>query len=92
MNTLKVELIEKITVLLNELNLSKPPQESLEWYLLSNLNQYLHSIDVASDHKEISNSTKIFSGFCTESMNWDTELYRKCVDITKVGFQLSKGR
>lgn len=90
MKIIKAVLIEEINRIIQELRFLKPKQESLEWYLLNNLNTYLQSIERADENIKIKNATEIFGMFCTESMNWDTDLYKKCMEITKIDFKLCK--
>jgi hypothetical protein len=66
------------------------PKESLEWYLSNNLNEYLRSIEESTKPIDILRATKLLSRFCTESMDWDTEIYKKCGDIMRIGYMLGR--
>lgn len=90
MKLYKENLIKQASSFLKELEHLNPKHGSLEWYLSNNLQTYLFSIKNADNQTEIQIATKILSRFCTESMDWDTELYKKCTDLTKTGFQLGK--
>ncbi len=90
MNSAKQGFINEIKLFSDELNSKNPRQESLEWYLLNNLKNYLHSISHAQSSQDIIRATKIFSRFCVESMDWNNELYKKCSHITHMGLQFSK--
>lgn len=90
MKITKLLLIQEINHLIQEIKFSNPKRESLEWYLLNNLNTYLMSIEHADGSDEIKNATKIFGMFCTDGMDWNTDLYKKCMELTQVGLRLSK--
>ena len=90
MKLTKEQLIKKTEFFLEEIESFKPKNETLEWYLSNNLKKYLESIRFANGSTEIRNATRILSRFCTESMNWDTDLYKKCTAITSVGFKIGK--
>lgn len=91
MNAEKALLLEEIKNYIQELRFLRPEKETLEWYLINNLSQYLAMVERTDEPIEIHNATSIFSRFCTESMDWDTSIYKKCMGITKIGFQLGKG-
>lgn len=86
----KLELIKQTTSFLGEIESLKPQKETLDWYLSNHLKKYLVSVKKADKPLEIRNATGILSRFCTESMDWDTELYKKCTVITSIGFKLGK--
>jgi hypothetical protein len=79
MSLSKSMLIENVDSFLQEIELSNPKQETIEWYLFNNLKKYLSSIADTENPIEIKNATGRLSIFCTESMNWDSELYKKCM-------------
>lgn len=86
----KAILIAQTNYFLIEMESLNVDHKSVEWYLSNNLKKFLHSVQTANTPFEIKNATKILSRFCTESMNWDTKLYAKCIVLTRIGFQLGK--
>ena len=86
----KSMLLEKTRSLLEEFKSSNPERESLEWYLINNLTNYLNTIDQANKPYVIKSATANFGRFCTESMDWDTALNKKCTAITEIGYQLGR--
>ncbi len=92
MRPYKLALIEQANSFLTEIESLNPQRESVEWHLSNNLKKFLESVKVTNSFPEIKNATRILSKFCTESMDWDTELYRKCIAITQIGFKLGKAK
>lgn len=83
-------LLERIDALLAELASQPSARESLEWYLQNNLNSLRRNLVSAGTKRDITNAARAFTRFCTESMDWNTELYRKCTVITELAFRLGK--
>ncbi|MBA2655187.1 MAG: hypothetical protein H0U71_09025 [Gammaproteobacteria bacterium] len=90
MNVKKLELINRTNQYINELKSHSPQIETLEWYLINNLEEYLNSIKKANSGIEIEKASKILDRFCLESMDWDTTIFKKCSELTKFGLKLSK--
>ncbi len=86
----KNQLIIEVRSFLNALAVQQPKQESLEWYLANNLEDYLKDLEEAQKPNEIKVATKILSRFCIESMDWDTPLFKRCTKITELGLKVSK--
>ncbi len=86
----KETLLQEARAFLDELSSQPMTEGSLEWYLSNNLRDYVESVERSDSAKAIKNATRILSRFCTESMNWDTILYRRCTEITEAGFKLAK--
>lgn len=63
-------------------------QGSLEWYLQNNLNEFASS--VSNGGRDLENASRALMRFCTESMDWDTPLYRAAVSIAESGSRLAK--
>lgn len=87
---LQTELTTNLNNMKEEIQSKNAKRESLEWYLLNNIELYLRSLDSAKSYRDFDNAVSIFSRFCTESMDWDAPLYKSCTNITKLGFKLSK--
>ncbi|OGT26075.1 MAG: hypothetical protein A3B71_04235 [Gammaproteobacteria bacterium RIFCSPHIGHO2_02_FULL_42_43] len=86
----KQQLINEVQTFLQELKKNNPERESLEWYLINNLNRYLESLTAAGSAQEIKIATKILSRFCVDCMNWDTTLFKQCTKITHLGLKIAK--
>ncbi len=86
----KNKLISEVEVLLSELDVQQPQQESLEWYLKNNLYDYLQDVEKTNNANDLKIATKILSRFCLESMDWDTPLFKRCTKITELGLKVSK--
>lgn len=86
------KLLEQIDALLAELALQPCNRESLEWYLQNNLTSLRRDLVSAPTPHAFNNATTAFSRFCTESMDWNTELFRRCTAITELAFRVSKER
>lgn len=87
---LKVKLHQQLTSLLAEVEAISPQPESLEWYLANQVRKYVSALDAAGSAQDVENCTAVFSRFCTESMDWDTALYKRCAEATALGFKLAK--
>jgi hypothetical protein len=83
-------LIDKTQIFLNTIEKKAPKRESLEWYLINNLKDFLISIKQAQSKQALNTATRILSRFCLESMDWDTELFKTCSEITELGLKISK--
>jgi len=84
------DVISAIDMLLIKLERQGPGSDSVEWFLINQLKDYKRLIQHAKSKQEIADATIGLSRFCTESMNWDTELYRECTEITRLGRRLAK--
>lgn len=80
----------QIDLLVKELKSASPKKESLEWYLINNLEKYLVSLNESETKGDILRATKIFSRFCIDSMDWDTEIFRKYSVLTDGVSKLAK--
>ena len=85
----KKQLISEVEIFLDELKKKNPGRESLEWYLINNLNNYLISLTAAETAKEIKLATAKFDMFCIDCMNWDTPLFKRCANISDIGFKIA---
>ncbi|MBI2779500.1 MAG: hypothetical protein HYX62_06945 [Gammaproteobacteria bacterium] len=86
----KQSVIESIDALIAKLELEKPQKDSLEWYLMNNLRAYRDALLAATEGREVERATHALSRFCTESMDWDTEVFRQCTAITTKGMRLAR--
>lgn len=84
------ELIQSVDLLLNELTSNAIKEDGLEWYLINNLSDYRSVLNNNPTPLELENATRALTWFCTESIDWDTDLYKVCSEITIRGMSLSK--
>lgn len=87
---MKEKLQMQLASLLSEVEHRLPKNDSLEWYLANQIRRYIVALESSTSKQEIENATAMFSRFCTESMDWDTSLYKKCAAITASGTKLAK--
>lgn len=86
----KQELLIDARLLIDELEKDQPEKESLEWYLINNLNSYISALEEAATSEQIKVATHVFRRFYLESMDWDTPLFKRCSDLSKTATKLSK--
>ncbi|ODB95144.1 hypothetical protein A3197_17425 [Candidatus Thiodiazotropha endoloripes] len=86
----KDELLDESRALLDDLTNQSIIEGSLEWYLNNNLRLFIESIEQSGSAKEIVNAARTLSRFCTESMDWETDLYLRCANLIESGFRLGK--
>lgn len=67
------QLLTSVDALLSRLNGS---ESELEGTLRGLLREYRVSVVAATSPQDIRNSTAALTRFCTEHMDWDSELYR----------------
>lgn len=82
------ELLNELNALAKIIDGKKPERETIEWYLLNNINTYISSIECAQSNNDVENASEVFSRFCTDSMDWDTDLYKMCSEIINRAFKL----
>ncbi len=78
---------QQFLLMLEKRNLAN---ESLEWYLVNQLKAYLTSLSTATSTQEIRMAAEKLNMFCVESMDWDTDLFKRCSAITKNALRFSK--
>jgi len=81
-------LAQEIEALSAQIAESATVQGSLEWYLQNNLNEFASS--VSNGGGDLENASRALMRFCTESMDWDTSLYRAAISIAEGGLLLAK--
>lgn len=86
----KRELIRETQSFLTELKKNEPRKESLEWYLINNLINYLSVLNTSKTAMEIKTATEKLDMFCIECMDWNTPLFKRCTKITDLGLKLVK--
>jgi hypothetical protein len=53
------------------------------------LEEYRSAVEVSRSKLETDNATRMFCRFCTESMDWETPLYKSCMEIASMGWKLA---
>jgi hypothetical protein len=81
-------LIQEIEALQDKIATAAATQESLEWYLKNNLDDFAAAVQAGG--KDLENAARVLMRFCTESMDWDTPLYREAIGIAENGLRLAK--
>lgn len=79
--------MEKLIQMLNELiqgiEADTPKSESVQWYLLNNLQSFKQTVENSPSRHEIENEARILSRFCIDSMDWDDPLFKAATAITE---------
>lgn len=86
----KIELISELEKVIVEYDLQKSTPDTHEWYLFNNTKKYIDALKIAHTSMEVKNAATVYGMFCTESMDWDTELYKKCAALTEMGYKLAR--
>jgi len=85
------EFVALIDQVLDEFKSDSPKNGSLEWYLsnhISKLSEHCHKSNSAN---EVSNSIKSLMHFATDSLDWNSELSKKVIQISEYHSGLIKG-
>jgi len=90
MNINKKNIINALENLIIEYNLRNSISDTHEWYLFNNTIKYIYSLKTVNTPSDIKNAAITYGMFCTESMDWDTELYKECVALMKMGHKLAR--
>lgn len=92
MNINKEYLINELEKFIIVYDLKKSVPDTHEWYLFNNTKRYIDALKIADSPSDIKNATTAYGMYCTESMDWDTELYNKCVALIETGYKLAQVR
>ena len=57
--------------------------DSLEAYLRNHLTRFRERAVAATKPADVKNSANTLSSFCVEHMNWDSDLYRRCMALVQ---------
>ena len=57
--------------------------ENIEAYLRDQLTSLREGAVAATEPRDVKNSANALAGFCTEHMNWDSDLYRRCIALVE---------
>lgn len=63
----------------DELEAANPKPGSAEWYLLNQLEPFLHTLE--SDGSPQRGSTESLGRFCVDSLEWSSPLYARCIAL-----------
>lgn len=78
----KKEIIEIVNIVLENFCKGNIQKETLEWYLKNQLNTYLLAINIADTWVELDKANKILRGFLIDSMDWNTDIFKRCSEVT----------
>jgi hypothetical protein len=84
------QLRELTDAILSELKEAAPARQSVEWYLANNLEVFREVLLKNPNRAELAAATAALSRFCTDSMEWKSELFGRVTKITDLGARLSK--
>jgi hypothetical protein len=57
--------------------------DNLEASLRNHLTSFRVGAVAATEPRDVKNSARALSLFCTEHMNWDSDLYRRCMALVQ---------
>jgi hypothetical protein len=77
------EFVALIDQVLGELKSTSPEQGSLEQYLGSHISRLSENCHNSSSASEVSNSIKSLMHFATDSIDWNSELSKKVIQIAE---------
>jgi hypothetical protein len=84
------KLVNDVEALIAELEKVMFAHESIEWYLVNNLHDYLKILREKPNSKAIGDASRALSRFCTDSLDWDTAVYKTCSAIASEGHRIAK--
>lgn len=77
------KLLEMLISLVERIELRAPEMESVEWYLLNNLNRFKEILENSPSKHEFENGMRVLSRFCIDSMDWNSPLFKAATSITE---------
>jgi hypothetical protein len=86
----KEYLINELEKLIAEHDLQKSTPNTHKWHLLNNTKKYIDALKAADTPIDVKNAVTDYGMFCTESMDWDTELYKKSSALTEMGYKVAR--
>ena len=85
------EFVALIDQVLGELKSGSPEHGSLEWYLINHISKLSENCHKSNSANEVNNSVKSLMHFATDSLDWDSELSKKVIQISEYHSSLIKG-
>jgi hypothetical protein len=82
-------LMDKIEALQLKIADAATLHGSLESYLNNNLADLAVVVGKNGGGQDLERASRALMRFCTESLDWDTPLYRECIAVAEEGRQLS---
>ncbi len=70
------ELLAKVKRLSAELESKKPAKESVEWYMINNLNTFEERIREAEIDDDLRVASRILTRFAVDSLDWGSPLMK----------------
>jgi len=86
------EFVAIVDDLLGEIKSANPSRDSQEWYLSNHLSKLADNCNRSSNASEVSNSVKSLVRFATDSLDWNSEISNKVIQISEYHSGLIKGR
>ncbi|MBN8432264.1 hypothetical protein JF535_15555 [Microbulbifer salipaludis] len=85
------EFVALIDQVLGEIKSRSPEHGSLEWYLSNHISKLSENCHKSNSASEVSNSIKSLMRFAADSLDWDSELSKKVIQISEYHSGLIKG-
>lgn len=63
--------------------LSTIPSDGANAYLRHAVMEFRQAVDAAREPSDATNAGRALSRFCTDTLDWDTDLYRRCMLLVK---------
>ena len=85
------EFVALVDQVLGDIKSESPERDSLEWYLSNHLSKLSENCHKSSSASEVGNSIKSLMNFATDSLDWNSELSKKVIQISEYHSGLIKG-
>ena len=86
----KEYLINELEKFIAEYDLQKSIPDTHEWYLFNNTKKYMNTLKAANTSSDVKYAATQYGIFCTESMDWNTDIYKKCAALSEMGYKLAR--
>ena len=85
------EFVAVVDDVFSEIKSTNPSRDTLEWYLKNYLSKLAENCHRSSNASEVSNSINSLVRFSTDSLDWDSEISDRVIQISEYHSGLIKG-
>lgn len=78
------QAVRKTKNLIKRLEATPPQKETVEWYTLNNLRDLFRDLNNIQSTEKLLESEHILSRFCTDSLDWNSDLYKEISEINQL--------
>ena len=86
----RIELLNQVTILIDEINSKAIRKESHEHYLKNHLINLSNALSQDTNTHLLLRAARTFMVFCTDSMNWDTPEYQSFVPLWEQAVRIAR--